>query len=185
MNSIQRNREIGSIKLILIVGLALSIALIIFAIVHWSDNNVVKRKQAALITSIEKRNRGKIMKLMSEEYSDRWGFNKDQASLACREAGSQFISLVVKAQKEQFEFNDDDTATATATMNLKLSGRALGVGSEILRRANQLKTPWIFTWKKEGFGPVSWKLITIENKSIPDNAYGYRPGDFDDLLNGN
>ncbi len=180
MKLIRRNREIGSVKLLTVIGVVL--LAVVFSLFHWSDGKVIKRKHAALITAIEKRSQKKLMKIMSDDYSDRWGFTKEEASLAWREAGMQFLVLVVSAEEPQIEMENDEAEISTT---LRVGGKAIGpIGQEVVRRANKLDTPWIFTWRKEGFGPGGWKLVRMENESIPDDAYGYTPGAIKRALDG-
>lgn len=61
---------------------------------------------------------------------------------------------------------------------LVISGKPVGpVGNEATRRVNRLVAPFEFTWRRENFLPTSWKLVMIENPDLPDELYGYEPGD--------
>jgi len=172
----------ASARLILIGAVALIVVLLIVAFSYWSDERVVKRRHEALVVALEKRSQKRLLRVMSENYGDRWGFSNEDAALAMKDAGSHFLVFVVNADDPVFDFQDD---RATVTVYLRVGGKALsGIGREVMSRANKMKTPWIFTWEKEGFGPGSWRLVSMENESIPDDAYGYKPGDLQRALRG-
>jgi hypothetical protein len=33
-------------------------------------------------------------------------------------------------------------------------------------RVNELKEPWVFTWRKDGSGPRGWKLLSLRNSGL-------------------
>ncbi|NNE94191.1 MAG: hypothetical protein HKN23_21290 [Verrucomicrobiales bacterium] len=181
MNLPARNRQFGNTRLIVIGAVSLVAILAIFISVYWSDSRVLKRKHEAFITAIEKRSASRLKRVLSENYSDRWDFNREDAVLAMMDAGSTFLVLAVDETDPVFSI---DGKQATVEVTLRVSGKPLGfAGQEVIRHANRLKVPWNFTWKKEG-GPGSWRLIQMENGDIPDNLYGYEPGDIKRALRG-
>jgi hypothetical protein len=53
-----------------------------------------------------------------------------------------------------------------------------------MRQLNRLEEPFVFTWQKKSFLPASWRLVRVENPSLPDDLYGYRPGDIGRAMRG-
>ena len=66
---------------------------------------------------------------------------------------------------------------ATVTTGFQLSGSGSPIAHEMIRRTNRLREPFVFTWEKQSFWPWSWKLTRIENPDLPEELYGYEPGD--------
>lgn len=160
----------------MIVGLALLvIAVAVTVLFQWRAEPSVLKRQAKLIEGIERRSEARVIRLVSDSYSDRWGFSKADSVEAVLDVGSQFMTLVINEKSSAITV-DGKSATITAT--LTLSGKPVGpVGNEVTRRINSLKEPFVFTWAKEGVLPGSWYLTSIENPELPEELYGYEPGD--------
>jgi hypothetical protein len=143
---------------------------------------VLEKRQAALLDGIERRNPGRIQRLVAEDYTDRWGFSRKEIVTSLVDVGSQFLALVVKSGDGRLHIED---GTATYTTKLTIGGKPLGpAGQEAMRQLNQLEEPFVFTWEKKSFLPASWRLVRVENASLPDELYGYRPGDIGRAMRG-
>jgi hypothetical protein len=143
---------------------------------------VLGKRQAALLDGIERRNPGRIHRLVAEDYTDRWGFSRDEIVTSMVDVGSQFLTLVVTPGEERLEVGD---GVATFTTKLTLGGKPLGpAGQEAMRQLNRLEEPFVFTWEKKSFLPASWRLVRVENTSLPVDLYGYRPGDIGRAMRG-
>ena len=169
------HRSGGFARWIVIAVLVAIVLLVVWAVIHYSAEKVVRRQQAALLQGIEKRSAARISRLMAQHYDDRWDFTRQDAVDTMLDAGSQFLVLVVRGEEDGFE---RDGKTATISMHLSVSGNPIGpVGNEVVRRVNSLKKPFRFTWEKQNFLPTSWRLVKLDNEDLPAELYGYRPGD--------
>ncbi|HQZ27040.1 MAG TPA: hypothetical protein PK648_02735, partial [Verrucomicrobiales bacterium] len=73
----------------------------------------------------------------------------------------------------------------TVTAKLMISGKPVGpAGLEVTRQVNLLKEPFVFTWEKQSFLPNSWRLVRVDNPALPDDLYGYEPGDIRRAMKG-
>ena len=143
----------------------------------------IEKRQASLIEGIERRSPARIQRLLSRDYGDRWGFTSEQIVESMVDAGSQFMALVVTPEDQTIVFGEEGEATVTA--RLILSGKPVGpVGNEVTRQINQLKEPFVFVWKKQSFLPSSWRLVRVDNAALPDDLYGYEPGDIRRAMQG-
>lgn len=143
---------------------------------------MIHKRQEALIAGIEKRSPARIERLLAEDYEDRWGFDRADAAEACVDVGSQFLTLVITPEEVSVE-REGDTAVVSAL--LRVGGKPIGPGgNEVTRRLNRLKTPFTFTWEKQSFLPASWRLIQIDNEELPNELYGYEPGDIRRAMQG-
>ncbi|MDF1825310.1 MAG: hypothetical protein P1U68_11750 [Verrucomicrobiales bacterium] len=158
--------------------------LILAALVLWETrpSNMIAKKQDSLIRGIEKRSPSRIERLLAEDYLDRWGFDRNAAAEAVVDVGSQFLTLVLTLEEMTV---DRDEGRAVVKAFLRVSGKPIGPGgNEVTRRLNRLKTPFEFTWEKQSFLPASWRLVQIENVELPENLYGYEPGDIRRAMQG-
>jgi hypothetical protein len=174
--------QCGSARLILL--LALAVVLTVVGLVVWSSrpSHVVAKRQAALLAGVESRSGARVARLLAEDYQDRWGFTRGDAVEALLDAGSQFLTLVVTPEDSSTVI---EGRRAVVTTRLVVSGNAIGpVGHEITRTVNQLKEPFVFVWEKQSFLPSSWRLVSMENSSLPAELYGYTAGDLRRALHG-
>lgn len=173
------NLHFGYIRPILIAGLAVLAGLISLAVVHWSPKRVVERKQAAFIVALEDRSQRKLRRLVSTEYRDRWGFDRDDVITSILDVGGQFFILAVIPSETGFEV---EKRSVTVTSRLEISGSGSPIANQAIRTANRLKRPFRFTWRKESFWPGDWNLAELDNPDIPGDLYGYEPGDIGALM---
>jgi hypothetical protein len=174
--------DYGSARLILLVALGAILSLT--GLVIWSSRpaHVLAKRQASLLAGMESRSGARIARLLAEDYQDRWGFQRNDAVEALLDAGSQFLTLVIKPEDSATVIEGD---RAKVTTRLYVSGQAIGpVGHEVTRTINQLKEPFVFTWEKQGFLPSSWRLVSMENPSLPTELHGYTAGDLRQALRG-
>jgi hypothetical protein len=167
--------EAGGALLWVCLGVAAVLAL--FAVALWQSRGAVAvpKRQAALVEGIERRSPARVARLMSRDYSDRWGFTREDAVEALADVGSQFMTLVLTADDEQLSIMGGEARLET---RLRVGGNPVGpVGNEVTRRVNQLRDPFVFYWAKEGRFPARWRLVSIEQGEIPQNLHGYTPGD--------
>lgn len=143
---------------------------------------VLRKRQASLLDGIERRNPGRIRRLVAEDYNDRWGFARDEIVTSMVDAGSQFLALVVSSDEGRLEIEE---GVATFTTKLTVAGKPIGpAGQEAMRRINRLEEPFVFTWEKKSFLPSGWRLVRVENDDLPDDLHGYRPGDIGRSMRG-
>lgn len=185
MNISQRVFPVGRVNrpfLILVGGAALVVALVVVVALQLRPAVTLAKRQASLIEGIERRSPPRIQRLAADDYEDRWGFTGEDLAIAMVDAGGQFLALVVKPIDETVVIED---RRATITCRLELGGKPVGpVGQEVMKQINRLEEPFVFTWERKSFLPGSWRLVRVDNASLPDDLYGYEPGDFARAMRG-
>jgi len=167
---------------LLVASIAAFLTLVVIVAIQWRPSKVLERRQASLIDGIERRNPARIQRLVSPGYRDRWDFTREDIVETMVDAGSQFIALVVTPENQSVVF---EKSRGTVSARLIISGKPVGPGgNEVTRRVNQLKEPFVFTWEKESFLPSSWRLVKVDNAGLPDELYGYEPGDIRRAMRG-
>lgn len=163
-------RHIKIIGLIVVVGLMITSGVLYTFL---QPEKVMERQQAKVTAAVERRSSKALLKLLAEDYRDQWKFDREQAAKALSEVGSQFIFLSVEEVSPTYDIQETE---ATVSMEMKLTGSGGPLAQEVMRRANKLKDPFTFYWRKNGPWPWSWEIVRIENPSLPVGLYGYDPG---------
>jgi hypothetical protein len=172
VKNIERKDLFGHSRWI-VVGSLVFISVLVGLLIHWQPGKTVQRQQAALIRAIESGKSAKFRRLLAADYKDRWGFNPANLSEAITDVGSQFMIMRLTPETPVFEVKG---GKATVTAHLKVGGNPIGGGAQIMQVVNRLGEPFVFTWEKQNFLPSSWRLVSIENPAIPENAWNYVPG---------
>lgn len=163
--------------------LVVLIAVLVFGIVlqqamtRWGAANAHQR----FLTAIEKKNWPTAGDLISESYSDQFGFGPDEVVLAARDVSDQFfLTFTVKWTEVAREVGDGEVRFSG---NIAVSGSGTPIAAEIIRMSSRhLKEPVQFLWKQESVWPWSWRLHSIDLPSL-ELPGGYQPGSMElDLL---
>ncbi len=163
-----------------LVSLFLAITFSVYLLGHrWQPETQLRMKQSAVLVAIESGSHRKLTNLVSENYADGWGFQKPEVISAFRELRAQFLVIGVQPGELQLAIHEDE-ATVTTKISVTGSGPS-PVAAVIMNEANRLNAPFVFTWKKEGSKPWSWKLTRVENPDLP-NLQGYQPGRYESFL---
>jgi hypothetical protein len=120
----------------------------------------------------------KAWHMVSPDYRDAWGMDRDQIGSALRDVSRQFLTLRIEWVDPRFEPTGDG-AIALTTLP-RLEGKSITpIGEMMLSTARRLDEPFTFVWRKEGWWPWTWRIVKISNPAleIPD---GYSPGMFSD-----
>jgi len=143
-------------------------------LIHWSPQRQLELKQEGFIRALEKHNGKKLLPYLAEDYRDQWEFDRDDAALAVSDVGRHFMILAVKSFETDYQIEGRQAVVET---KLQLSGSGSFIANEVIRVVNRQKEAFIFTWKRQNFWPGSWRIVRVENSGLPDDLYGYRPGD--------
>jgi len=169
---------------IIIVSVALTAVAAVVGWIVWQmrPSVVLAKRHAALIDGIERRSPARISRLVAKGYSDRWGFSCEDLVATMIDGGSQFLVLTVETEDLATAI---DGRRAEISFRMLLGGTPVGpAGGGVLRQINQLGSPFVFTWEKQSFLPSSWRLVRVENAALPDDLYGYEPGDLKRAIRG-
>lgn len=165
MNFLKRNWKL--VLVLWIVGLA------VWGIPRLRDQWQLEHRQVELLRGIADRNARTYSALVSPTYADEWKFTSTMIQRAMDDVAAQFLTMKIEPINPVWKIGDKE---ATCELTLKMTGKpATPMGDLILSKAEELKTPIKFTWRKEGFGAWTWKLVAV---SIPDMEVpeGYTPG---------
>lgn len=178
-----RRSQAGNARWILFAAIGGLVVVALLVALQMRPGRQIAKRQASLLQGIERRSPARIQRLLAKDYRDRWGFTSEQIVESIVDAGSQFMTLVVTPEGQEVAFGEDGEATVST--KLILSGNPVGpIGNEVTRQINQLQEPFVFVWKKQSFLPSSWRLVRVDNAALPDDLYGYEPGDIRRAMQG-
>lgn len=176
MKTLKQPTQSAFVKVIILAALVVVISLVIGFCVYWAPERTVLRKQTALFKAAEGKKIGRLKKHISHDYHDRWGFSGDDLAESIMDARNQFLAMSVLRSEEQESLVVSGGEANFETL-IEIGGTPSGpAGLGARQRINQLGKPFIFTWKKESFLPSSWRLVRLENEAVPDDVWGYEPG---------
>ena len=164
----------------LIVGAVLLLAVFFgWQAMRWSGEDGAIRAQEKFIASIEDRRWGKVRAMISETYSDRWGFSREDVAAALRDVGGQFvIHLQIDWYRETVSSQE---GLYQIVGRMQIDGRGGPAAELILHQGRAyLNEAFTFHWRREGLMPWKWKLVKMEHPTV-EVPPGYQPGDLNSL----
>ena len=146
---------------------------------RWKDEKGAQRAHEKFLARVADRRWSKVRSMISVEYSDRWGFDREKVTRALQDVGGQFfIDLQIDWQTDSIVAGDE---IFTITGRMEIDGRG-GPAAELILRQGRvyLSETFIFHWRREGLLPWKWKLLKMEHPTIEVPA-GYQPGDMSSM----
>ncbi len=148
---------------------------------RWSGAAGAGRAQEKFIAAVDGRRWSKCHAMVSEDYSDRWGYGRDEISLALQDAARVF-SMSWDVRWETAEVEPDGSGfRVVGTAQVSGEGPGARFAAAEIRKAGA--EPFAFRWRREGFLPWKWKLVGIEHPTLSPPR-GYKPGQLDSMLGG-
>lgn len=152
-----------------ILPIASAIAVIFFIgvwlIVSWQPARQIEKKMDRLLTVAGNRHWGKAEKLISENYLDTWGQDRERALDNASEFGRHFLVLNIKPEENaQIETLGDGTRVWRG--GLVFSGRGTSIGEMMFSQIRELNDDFVFAWRRESWKPWDWKLVSAEQPEL-------------------
>jgi hypothetical protein len=105
----------------------------------------------------------KVFALMAEDYRDGWDMNREEAVSLGRELFQGFLMLELQWRPTSVVL---EGKTATVTGFIKAGGTGAGLSQEIIGRLNRLQSPFVFSWRKDGWRPGDWRLVSVNQAEL-------------------
>ncbi|RBP36373.1 hypothetical protein DES53_11784 [Roseimicrobium gellanilyticum] len=128
-----------------------------------SEKRQVENMHRKLISLAAARNWTGASELMTSDYEDEWGHNREDALGLASELFQGFLYLNIEWETTEVTVNQ---GIAKVRGYAKMNGSGGGFSSEIISKVNSLEKPWVFTWRKESWKPNSWKLVSAKNEEL-------------------
>lgn len=151
----------------LIIRIAVVVAVLILGWLAWpylqSPEKQAKARHLELFKFASKRDWKTAGSFLSSHYEDQWGNRPAEALDLARDLMSGFIILEIKWEDTDLSAND---TIVKVRGRARMEGNGMGVSQMVMTKVNQMQEPWVFTWKKEGWKPSDWKLMSVTNKEL-------------------
>ncbi len=115
-------------------------------------------QQQRLIGLVAQRDWKQTLTLLAEDYHDSWDMKREDAVSVGHEVLQSFLVLNLNWKTSSIVIVEK---TATITGIIKISGNGYGFSQEIINKVNNLKEPFVFTWRKDGWKPGDWRLVSL------------------------
>lgn len=124
----------------------------------------VTAAQRKFLHAIEKRDWDRVKAMLSDDYADDYGFNRDTAVATAQKLLGGFYSLTLRAEPVKLQAVPD---LGMMVMRIQLEGTGAGLSQLVASRVNRVGEPWFFHWHKKGRWPWSWKVVQVHNDDVP------------------
>ena len=109
----------------------------------------VLARQMAFIAAVEDRDWGEVRGMLTDDYSDDYGHDREGAVEDARTVLGGFIMLSVKTELVQVQAVPD---LAMAKLKIQVEGKGLGISDLVAAQANSMTQPWFFTGTRKVAG---------------------------------
>jgi ketosteroid isomerase-like protein len=120
-------------------------------------------RQQAFLEAVESRDWDEVRAMLTEDYMDGYGHDRDGAVEAARQVLGAFFSLTVKPRIVQLQALPD---LAMVKMQIRIEGRGAGFSEAVVSQVNSIEEPWFFHWHKKGRWPWDWRIVQIHNDGL-------------------
>jgi hypothetical protein len=135
-----------------------------------SPSDQVMAAQVKFLHCIEKRDFDGMQAMLTDDYSDDYGHDRDSVIDSAKQVLAGFYTLTLKTEVIKLQAvppSGVGGALGMVQMKIKAEGNGAGFSQIVLARANQITEPWFFHWHKKGRWPWDWKLVQIHNNQVP------------------
>ncbi len=143
------------------------LALALYAAWLWQPARQVQRHTAHFLKAVERRNSDKIAAFLADDYSDRWGHDKEFVVRETREVFRHFIFIEIQNDPAEPSFAGSE---ATLRSPVKISGQGSPIAQYVMEKVNALRTPFFFTWRRGSWKPWDWRLMRIDHSELEIGA---------------
>lgn len=120
--------------------------------------------QTKFMKAVEKRDWERVLGMLTEDYMDEWGHDRQTAVQDARQALGGFFTLTITAEITTLQTAEH---LGMVKMQIRIEGNGTGFSQFVVQRVNQIQEPWFFHWHQKGRWPWDWKIVQIHNDQIP------------------
>lgn len=130
----------------------------------WQPARQVELHSSNLFARASARDWKAVAAMMSPDYRDAWGHNKERALADAEEFGQHFFSLRLGAV-ESLEVRVEG-GSAAASARLGIYGSGTPMAHAIIEAVHELQKPFVFRWNKSGRWPWQWTLTGFSQEEL-------------------
>ncbi|MCX6856476.1 MAG: hypothetical protein NTV80_16415 [Verrucomicrobia bacterium] len=146
----------------------IAVVLILLAWFGWwsfgrTPEQQVLARQMAFIAALEDRDWSEVKGMLTDDYMDDYGHDRNSAVDDAQTALGSFLTLTVKPEVVFQQILPD---LAMLKVKIQMEGKGLGASDYVVGYVNNLTQPWFFHWHKKGRWPWDWKIVQIHNDEL-------------------
>ncbi len=153
-----------------LITIALGLAALVF--IGWlvwflflqSPADEMARAQDKLLRAVEQRDWDEIKAMLTDDYMDDFGHDRDTAIETGKQLLSGFFAITLDTETTWCKGTDE---VGVVKMKIRMSGTGAGFSQEVMSRVNRVKEPWVFHWHHKGNWPWDWKVVQIQQEDLP------------------
>lgn len=128
-----------------------------------SMNQEILSAQSRFITAVEKRNWSRVQSMLTDDYMDEAGHDRNTVMDDAKRIFDGFLTLTIKTDVIELKSAANQ---ATLKANVKLKGYGGGISPIVVSQANAMQGHWLFHWHKKGRWPWDWKIVQIHHNAV-------------------
>lgn len=128
-----------------------------------SPQDQLMARQTAFLLAVEERDWDDVKAMLTDDYMDDYGHDRDTAVEDARQVLGGFLALTIKPQIVQMQAVPD---LGMVKIKLRIEGKGLGFSDAVISQVNSIEQPWFFHWHKKGRWPWDWKVVQIHNDGL-------------------
>ncbi len=129
----------------------------------WQPGRQVRLHTVHFLKAVERRKWDKVQGFVAENYSDRWGHDKENVLADAHAVFRQFLFLTIQSGPEEATIAGDQ---AEIRSPVKIAGRGGPVAEFVIEKVNTLRAPFVFAWVKRSWQPWDWQLVRIDHPEL-------------------
>jgi hypothetical protein len=128
-----------------------------------SPQDQLMARQTAFLLAIEERDWDDVKAMLTDDYMDDYGHDRDSAVEDARQVLGGFFALTIKSQVVQMQAVPD---LGMVKIKIRIEGKGMGFSDAVISQVNSIEQPWFFHWHKKGRWPWDWKVVQIHNDGL-------------------
>lgn len=126
--------------------------------------------QEKLIRAVERRDWEVVKGMLTPDYMDEAGHDRESAVEDGRQALAHFFSLTIRHEVTKAQAVKD---LGMVHCRIKLEGKGAGYSEVVMSTVNGMKEPWVFHWHKKGRWPWDWKAVQVHHDELAGRLRGF------------
>jgi len=153
---------VGLVKVVVVLVLA-GWALWLYQL--WQPARQVELHTLNFLQRASARDWPAVLNMMSDDYRDTWGHDREEVIDEARQLLSHFFALHIVLLDELATRVMDGEGSATARVGVFGSGS--GVAYAVIEAVRELERPFIFRWQRDG-RPWQWRLVEVQQEELTE-----------------
>ena len=161
----RRNLVLG-----LLVALVLWLGWTAVGVFGRSFEEQVLDAQEKLIRAVERRDWEAVKGMLTMDYMDEAGHDRESAVEDGRQALAHFFSLTITHEVTKVQAVKD---VGMVQCRIKLEGKGAGYSEVVMSTVNGMREPWVFHWHKKGRWPWDGKAVQVHHDELAGRLRGF------------